>query len=222
MESRRSARTWIHEPMTALTDLILTAMAVYFALGTGRQHDLTGMRVHLYFSWAFWALGAGALLGALTHGIGRHLSVALGRLIWRSALLSVGAGAFFLLLATACHALPARSVHFVEWPGVFLLALYAIIVLRDDRFLWAAVFYTAAMLVVLVLLLRDLFLFEDVAGPGLVVSGILVSFAAAIVQRSGLDLHRHFNHNDLYHVVQMVGLYYLYRGALLLKDWPGG
>ncbi|MBP1721184.1 MAG: hypothetical protein H6Q50_696, partial [Deltaproteobacteria bacterium] len=24
----------------------------------------------------------------------------------------------------------------------------------------------------------------------------------------------------LYHVIQMVGLYYLYRGAMMLQDWP--
>jgi hypothetical protein len=37
--------------------------------------------------------------------------------------------------------------------------------------------------------------------------------AAALVQRSGFALHRHFNHNDLYHVVQMLGTWLLYRGG---------
>ena len=45
-----------------------------------------------------------------------------------------------------------------------------------------------------------------------------VSFAAAGVQVSGLDLHQHFNHNDLYHVIQLVGLYAFYRGGLMLTD----
>jgi hypothetical protein len=30
--------------------------------------------------------------------------------------------------------------------------------------------------------------------------GLLVAFAAAAVQRLGVGLHAHFNHNDLYHV----------------------
>jgi hypothetical protein len=219
METRRPGRTWINEPATVLTDLILSAMAVYFAFRLGRQQELEGMNVHLYFSYAFWALGLGALLGAMTHGIGRQLSVEIGRLIWRATLLSLGAAAFFLVLAMAYHAFPVRHVQVFEWSGILLLALYTIVILRDDRFLWAVIFYTGALLVILAVMLHDLFSGVQ-EGPGLVVAGILVSFAAAIVQRSGLTLHRHFNHNDLYHVVQMVGLYYLYRGAMMLKDWP--
>ncbi|HJS73390.1 MAG TPA: hypothetical protein VJ921_03810 [Vicinamibacteria bacterium] len=33
--------------------------------------------------------------------------------------------------------------------------------------------------------------------------------------------HRHFNHNDLYHLIQMGGLYCLYRGAELLHGLSG-
>lgn len=221
METHPSKRVLIQEPMTVLTDLILSVMAVYFAVRLGLQHELWRMNVHLCFSYAFWAMGLGALLGALTHGLGRHLSVAVGRLLWRATLLSLGVAAFFLLLAMGYHAFPVQHVHLFEWSGVLLLALYAIIILRDDRFLWAVLFYTAAMLVVLMVMLHDLFL-RGLAGSGLVVAGILVSFAAAIIQRSGLTLHRHFNHNDLYHVVQMIGLYYLYLGAMMLQDWSAG
>jgi hypothetical protein len=46
----------------------------------------------------------------------------------------------------------------------------------------------------------------------------LVSCLAAAVQFNGIALHQHFNHNDLYHVVQMGGMYLFYRGALILKD----
>ncbi len=51
---------------------------------------------------------------------------------------------------------------------------------------------------------------------------LLVGFGATAV---GLTLmvqkvsfHQHFNHNDLYHVVQMVGLYGVYRGGRRLLD----
>ncbi len=32
-----------------------------------------------------------------------------------------------------------------------------------------------------------------------------------------VSLHQHLNQNDLYHIAQMLGLYFLYRGALLLR-----
>ncbi len=204
--------------MTVVTDLMLSALAVYFALRLGRQHELTGMSVHLYFSYAFWALSLGALLGALTHGLGRNMSVAAGRILWRGTLLSLGAAACFLLLATGYHALSVQFVRHLEWLAVLVLALYAVVILRDDRFLWAVVFYATALLVMLSVMLHDFFS-GGIEGSGIVIAGILVSFAAAIIQRSGLTLHRHFNHNDLYHVIQMIGLYYLYRGAMMLRDW---
>jgi hypothetical protein len=53
-------------------------------------------------------------------------------------------------------------------------------------------------------------------GAKLIAVGILISFGAAAVQRSGFKLARHFNHNDIYHVIQLIGLYFFYRGALLL------
>ena len=53
---------------------------------------------------------------------------------------------------------------------------------------------------------------------GWILAGVAVSILAAVVQASGIALHRHFNHNDLYHVVQMAAMVLLYRGARLLVD----
>ena len=50
------------------------------------------------------------------------------------------------------------------------------------------------------------------------IAGVLVSLVAGIVQARRLALHRQFNHNDLYHVIQMVALYAFYRGGALLVD----
>ena len=55
-----------------------------------------------------------------------------------------------------------------------------------------------------------------------IASGILVSIAAAGVQQSGIRLHRHFNHNDLMHVVQMGGVWLLYKGGARLRPDAGG
>lgn len=49
-------------------------------------------------------------------------------------------------------------------------------------------------------------------------SGILVSGIGLLIQQSGWSLHEHFNHNDIYHLVQMLGIYCFYRGAECLHD----
>lgn len=47
---------------------------------------------------------------------------------------------------------------------------------------------------------------------------IAVSLVAIVVLVAKLSIHEHFNQNDLYHVIQMGGLYCLYRSAVLLHD----
>lgn len=51
-------------------------------------------------------------------------------------------------------------------------------------------------------------------------AGLFASLAGVAIQQSPLNLHPNFNHNDLYHSVQLVALYLFYRGARLLRD-PG-
>ena len=48
-----------------------------------------------------------------------------------------------------------------------------------------------------------------------------VSLAGLAVLMLKLAPHRHFNHNDLYHMIQMGGLYCLYRGAMLFHGLKG-
>jgi hypothetical protein len=46
--------------------------------------------------------------------------------------------------------------------------------------------------------------------------GLYVTLVGVAIVALGWGPAEHFNHNDLYHVVQMAGLYCLYRGALTL------
>ena len=48
--------------------------------------------------------------------------------------------------------------------------------------------------------------------------GIVISLVGLAVLAAKLSLHEHFNQNDLYHLIQMGGLYCLYRGAAHLHN----
>jgi hypothetical protein len=54
-----------------------------------------------------------------------------------------------------------------------------------------------------------------------VLGAIAVSALAALVQYHRVALHQHFNHNDLYHVIQIAGVALFYRGGKLLRDQAG-
>jgi len=44
-------------------------------------------------------------------------------------------------------------------------------------------------------------------------AGLLLSAAGVVIQQSHLAIHPNFNHNDMFHSVQIVALYCFYRGA---------
>jgi pimeloyl-ACP methyl ester carboxylesterase len=52
-------------------------------------------------------------------------------------------------------------------------------------------------------------------------SAIAVSAVAAAVQYFRVTLHQHFNHNDLYHLIQIAGMALFFRGGKLLRDRSG-
>jgi hypothetical protein len=96
------------------------------------------------------------------------------------------------------------------------LVVYLREVARRPVFRIAAADYGAALAILLagaVWMLR-----RDAPGMRWLIAGVLVSLVAAIVQARRLAPHRQFNHNDLYHVIQMVALYAFYRGGTLLLD----
>ena len=50
------------------------------------------------------------------------------------------------------------------------------------------------------------------------IGGVLLTVAGLAVQLTGYRSHLHFNHNDIYHVIQIGALYLFFRGAQLLQD----
>jgi hypothetical protein len=94
---------------------------------------------------------------------------------------------------------------------------YSIWMFRHNDFKYVIYDYVPSMLAVLFL---AIYAFIKTKSPFAVwlIIGVVISFVAAGIQQSGLSLHRHFNHNDLYHVVQMVGLWFLYRSVLNIEQ----
>lgn len=207
----------ITEPTTLITDYLLAVLVAWFALrlyGAGRR---TGGRSVLFWSAAFAASALAALAGGTVHGFGPHLGPAATAGLWKLTVYLVGLAGLFLLSGAAYSVLrgPARRLLLALASCKFLL--YAFWMIDHSDFRFVIYDYAPALLVVFFLQLyaaiRGAF-----APAGWIGAGILLSFAAAGLQASGVDLHAHFNHNDLYHVVQMAAFFLLYRGGLLLRD----
>jgi hypothetical protein len=95
--------------------------------------------------------------------------------------------------------------------------VFAIWVAGRDQYAFVLLDYGSAQIAILVLAAFAWQRERAACAPSLV-AGIVVSAIGAAVQQSNFAPHPNFNHNDLYHVIQMLGLYLLYRGGARFTD----
>jgi uncharacterized protein DUF6962 len=206
----------LHEPTTFATDLALGALSIACAIALGRRARANGSQAAGWLAATLAAAGIAALAGALAHGFGPEMPPRAADALWRATLHAGGLMSFCLVASSAAAALggPARTAVYVA-ALVELVAFTGWVALHPE-FRWLVFDYglaIAAAAVLHVVRLRR----GDRPGAAWILAGLGVSVAAALVQRSGFALHPHFNHNDLYHVVQMLGTWLLYRGG---RDLP--
>lgn len=202
----------LYEPTTVLTDVALTVAGVWCA---ARLTELTDGAAPLLLAGAFLLLAASALLGAVVHGVGPSLGDAVSKPIWKvTLLLALLTNALLLGAEVVAHASGA-------WRGALLavvgakLAAAASAVLRQPVFRWVVYDSLATFAAVAAI--------EGIAwgargapsGPWML-AAVALSVLAGALQHFRVAPHRHFNHNDLYHVVQLAAMALFYRGGLLL------
>jgi len=193
------------ELTTAGTDLLLALVAVGLCLWLRplRRHD----RFYLgLWQGVFALLALAALLGALTHGL--QLPPWLYLLLWQPLYLAMGVVVALLLLAATAAARRAR-LPLLLLPAVF----YLITLLFNGAFLPFVIYEGLALLFVLAVYLR--LAFRRHPGAGLLCAGVLVTLLAAGLQASpvGFTLLWPFDHNGVFHLVQLPGLLLFAFGA---------
>ena len=189
----------MNEPTTVLTDYALGAVSTWVAVLLFKS-SRTSQRL---WGVAFAALAAGAFLGGTWHGFVHS------DLLWKATVLSVGVTSFGMVAGSAVATTASRLLPSL---AAIKLAAYVGWMLFHDRFIYVVLDTGIALLVVAAL--------HAWKWNGPTLAGVAVSVLAGVVQASGLTLHEHFNHNDLYHVIQIAGVVLLYRGARRLTDQP--
>lgn len=160
---------------------------------------------------AFIALALGAFLGGTYHGFRFEW-------LWKPTVLLVGVASFGMLAGSA-YTTTAGSVRgTLVVAAAVKLALYEAWMLGHDAFLFVVADTASAMLAVAALHLLAL----DNPATRWILGGVAVSLLAAGLQAGKVALHEHFNHNDLYHVVQIVAMLLYYAGARRMKDAASG
>lgn len=200
-----------------LTDYALAALGVWFGwrlVSGGRD---AGESSRVLWGASFLAMAVAAAAGGTSHGFASYLGGVEGTWVWKLAVFSTGLASAAMLSAAVVARLTGAARVALLGLVVAKLAVYLAWMSVHDDFLFVIYDYAPSMLAVVVVLAlpgRQ----APVAGAGWAAAGVAVSFAAAAVQQSGFSLHRHFNHNDIFHVIQMAGFYLLYRGGARLRD----
>ena len=208
----------ISEPMTMITDYALGAVSA--VLGWRLHRDAGGERARRCWAAAFGALAVSAFLGGTHHGFAAVLSQAVYDLSWKVTVFAIGLFSFGMMagsmLATTRGA--ARSALLAI--AAAQLAVYTAWMLVHDEYRYVVLDSAIAMAALLLLHGWSAASRRDEASYW-VLAGIAVSAVAAAVQYYRVALHEHFNHNDLYHLVQIAGMVLFYRGGKLLRDRTG-
>ncbi len=203
------------EPMTMITDYVMGALAAVLAMRLLRAGAAAGQTAVLLWAGAFAATAVASFAGGTHHGFVQLMPVATARLLWKATLVATGVGSACLLAAVAI----AGTTGTVQraWLAfvVVKLAIYVWWMSSHDDFIYVIYDYGSALMLMLVVVWLSRAAPAAAAAPWLT-AGVVVSAVAGAIQAFKVAPHPHFNHNDLFHVVQMVALYLLYRGGLLL------
>ena len=186
-----------------LTDYALAGVTVWLAVLLLRK-DAVSCRL---WTLAFAALAVGAFLGGTFHGFQVTWT-------WKPTVLAVGIASFGMLAGSA-YATTSDNVRRALLAAAALkLAFYEIWMLGHDDFIYVVADTASAMLGVAALHLLRI----DNPATRWILGGVAVSLAAAGIQAGRIALHEHFNHNDLYHVVQIVAMLLYYAGVKRMGD----
>lgn len=201
------------EPDVTLTDY---ALALECALFTWLLARRGGIRQPLQRWWAlfFGAVGLAALTGGTVHGFFLDPQTTGHAILWPATLLAIGLASLAAWVIGAELILPAVAVRGVAAAAGLGFAGYAAVVLLADRrfFVAVAAYLPAALFLVVALAVVYRRRCQRAALTGL--AGLGLTFAAAAVQQGGVALHPvYFNHNALYHLIQAVGLFLLFRSS---------
>jgi Family of unknown function (DUF6962) len=204
------------EPTTALTDFALAVLAVVLAFRLRRSaHPLPAAR-RLWVA-AFLLSGVGALAGGIRHALAEETASVARRDLWSLTYLLLGLANLAFLSGLVRSYVPRAF----RLPALVLLALrcafVAVVLLRVPDLRLVVADFALSLVLILAFSLHSLVVTRDGAGPWLL-SGVVVSAAGALVQALGVPFVPGLTHSDLFHVVQMGGLWLFYRGGLPLRD----
>lgn len=199
------------ELTTAATDAVLGVVYVAVSVHLLATRTSDPWKKALWI-WVLALAALGALLGAAVHGL--TLSEATRAAIWQALYLSLGVTvALFFIGALYDWRGESMARASLPWAVATGCAFFWLTQFYGGPFFIFLLYEAAAMLGALAMYAR-LALGGTLAGAGIVAAGIGLNLAAAAVQTSSLSVRLvvPFDHNGLFHIVQLIATFALAGG----------
>jgi len=205
----------LNEPSTLITDFAMGAAALTFTVLLVKR--LAGQDSRAWWVATFALTGLASFVAGFYHGFkGIWPDSIITSLDIVTVLAMIGVS-FCFLLGTA-RSLVSRKYFDMLFVAALIKTVFFIIWNVTHRvYLYVIADYAPALLAVAVF---SIWRWGKPASRWLV-AGMAISVFGALVQQLNYDPVSWFNHNDVYHVIQIAGLYLFFRGAILLRDGQG-
>ena len=198
--------------VTAITDLILASEALFFA---GMLMQLPKERMSAAWLWSFAMafLGLAGLIGGIDHGFIEPAGLSRA-VIQRANWLVLGAMTLCVVLTIAAQFFRGRTARLVQAAGIVQFLCFIAAAFLADSYIVVIVNYAPVMAWFLVMNMLRL---KQGEGSWQMIAGSLVLFLASAVQALGIDVLTPLDHNGLYHVISMPGVFLLFLGGRRLQ-----
>ena len=203
-------KLFLYEPTTAITDYIIFILGIIFG---GLTISIQNSQFHQLWGASFISIGIGAFFGGTSHGFGPKMTGIYRKVLWRITIIFIGISGIFMAMSSSLFFITENGKYALFITAGVLLILYFLKIRKQDSFRSAVTFYMPLLGVTLVGFSMA-FYFQNITGALFITIGLIVCITGSLTQLLKISLHEKFNHNDLFHVIQMLGMYLMYRGGM--------
>lgn len=162
-------------------------------------------------------MGLAAAAGGSWHALFSHRPGPAADLLWKGTLAAAGLADFNLIAGVAFASVRRSAAKWIAAAAAAKLVIFLFSSLPADSFTPVVVDSAVTLATILVLQSLALAKWRAASSPW-ILAGVAVSAAAAAIEALRPPLPVPFGPDAVYHLVQLVGLFLFYRGALLFVD----
>lgn len=196
----------IYEPVTAFTNFILSGYCFAFGLNVGKSHAK-------YWAAFFYVVALAAFFAAFGHGLFINKNNSF-------QLISRCTNIFAVYIASIATILLIKNKKLTYLLNVFSLVqmLVALVCIAIYYEFWVVKWDAILGLGVIVGGVNIFFASKGNKGSRIILVGVLINALTAYIHSNKISIIIWFNHNDIGHIMLIIGFYFMAKGAIKLQE----